>query len=290
MKPINNHLGFGGAALTSMKSYKEVKQLLNVAFEQGIRHFDTAVLYGKGYSELILGSFLKNKRADVTITSKFGLGQPVELGSMPVQLLLPLNYHLKRLKKAIGKAPLMNSEPVYKPVAYRIITKKQIETSFNGSLSRLKTDYLDYYLIHEGLPRFLTDEAFEFLLGLKKQGRVRAIGIGSNVLDIKTLYPNEVKDWDVLQYEGHLPAETAEIMQKFPDKTHFHHSCLKNRDNIAFNDRTIGDKVGFMLAQAAHLNPHGKVIFSTRSEKHLINNVNSFIKGTSIEPAARTMW
>ena len=47
------NLGFGGASLTSMKSYTDVKDLLNTAYQEGIRHFDTAVLYGKGYSELI---------------------------------------------------------------------------------------------------------------------------------------------------------------------------------------------------------------------------------------------
>ena len=126
MLSIKNNLGFGGASLTSMKSYYEVKELLNAVYEEGIRHFDTAVLYGKGYSELILGEFLKDKRKDVTITTKFGLGHSFETGSMPIQLLLPLNYHLKRLKKAVRKSPAMDSEPIYKPVAYRIITKKQL--------------------------------------------------------------------------------------------------------------------------------------------------------------------
>lgn len=278
MKPINNHLGFGGAALTSLKSYNAVKELLNTAYEQGIRHFDTAVLYGRGYSELIYGAFMKGKRKELTITTKFGLGDSFQTGLMPVQLLLPLNYHLKRAKTALSKTVLVAYKSDYVPVEYRKIDKKDIQDSFNDSLSRLKTDYVDYYLLHEGLPHFLTDEAFSFLLDLKNQGRVRAIGIGANILDVKTLDCEALKDWDVLQYEGHIADETAEMMQNFPDKAHFHHSCLKNRDLVSLDEVPLEDKVGFILAQAAKLNPYGKIIFSTRDSEHLQDNIGSFSK------------
>ncbi len=278
MKPINNHLGFGGAALTSLKSYATVKELLNTAYEQGIRHFDTAVLYGRGYSELIYGAFMKGKRKDLTITTKFGLGDSFQTGLMPVQLLLPLNYHLKRAKTALSKTVLVAYKSDYVPVEYRKIDKKDIEVSFNDSLSRLKTDYVDYYLLHEGLPHFLTDEAFGFLLDLKNQGRIRAIGIGANILDVKRLESEALKDWDVLQYEGHIADETAEMMLKFPDKAHFHHSCLKNRDLLSLDEVPVEDKVGFILAQAAKLNPGGKIIFSTRNSGHLQDNIESFSK------------
>ena len=82
---------------------------------------------------------------------------------------------------------------------------------------------------------------------MKKQGRVRAIGIGSNILDIKTLDGEALKGWDVLQYEGNVAVQSSKIMQKFPDKTHFHHSCLKNRDLMLLDDIAPKDKVGFIL-------------------------------------------
>ena len=278
MKPINNHLGFGGAALTSLKSYATVKELLNTAYEQGIRHFDTAVLYGRGYSELIYGAFMKGKRKELTITTKFGLGDSFQTGLMPVQLLLPLNYHLKRAKTALSKTVLVTQIPEYTPSVYRQIDRKMIEASFNDSLSRLKTDYVDYYLLHEGLPHFLTDEARDFLLNLKIQGRIRQLGIASNILDIKTLNNEALHDWDVLQYEGNDAEEAVGIMQKFPTKTHFHHSCLRNRNHSPSNGVPLADKVGFMLAQAVKLNPVGKIIFSTRDKDHLEDNMNSFSK------------
>ena len=278
METIYNNLGFGGASLTSMKSYSAITNLLNIAYQQGIRHYDTAVLYGKGYSELIFGQLLKNKRQTVTITTKYGLGQPFETSAMPVQVLLPLNYYIKRFKKALNYATESALEPPYKPVEYRLITKNLIEKSFNDSLKRLQTDYVDYYLLHEGLPFFLTDDAFSFLLDLKRKGCVRFIGLGCNVLDVITLHPNELNDWDVLQYEGYSDRMTSDMMLKFPDKVHFHHSCLKKRNDLEFKDIDSTDKIGFILAQAAKRNPKGKIIFSTRNPNYLIDNMSGFSK------------
>ena len=270
------NLGFGGASLTSMKSYTDVKDLLNTAYQEGIRHFDTAVLYGKGYSELIYGHFLKDKRQDVTITTKFGLGNPSINQLIPIQVLLPLNYYFSTLKKARTKTTLPLTDEPHQPVAYRQIDKALVEQSFKNSLKRLKTEYIDYYLLHEGLPHFLTDEALSFLLNLKKQGRVGAIGIGTNVHDIKTLKSEAFKYWDVLQYEGNDAQMTLKIMQQFPDKTHFHHSCLKNRDMLRLENIEKENKVGYTLAQCAAQNPNGKILFSTRHKDYLQNNINSY--------------
>lgn len=273
MKNLVSTLGFGGAALTSMKSYTDVKDLLNHAFELGIRHFDTAPLYGKGYSELIYGKFLKDKRKEITITTKFGLGDLAKT-TIPVQLLLPLNYHVKKIKNTVSKTPI--SENIHTPLAYRQIDKKQIEASFQNSLSRLQTDYIDYYLLHEGLPHFLTDEAQAYLLTLKKQGRIRFMGIGSNVLDIKTLNINDLTDWEVLQYEGGIHQNTLDIRKQFPNKTHFQHSCIKSFDPLSIKKGK--DTIGYRLAQCVLNNPEGKIIFSTRNKQYLSQNIAEFIK------------
>ena len=61
----NEILGMGTASLTSMKLYSEAIRLLEMSYNLGIRHFDTAPLYGKGFSEVIVGDFLKSKRSEV---------------------------------------------------------------------------------------------------------------------------------------------------------------------------------------------------------------------------------
>lgn len=269
-----SQLGFGGASLTSMQSYNDVKALLNTAYALGIRHFDTAALYGKGYSELIYGQCLRDKRKDITITTKFGLGQPFSANQLPISVLLPLNYYLKTIKNTIKKQQLIKGNN-YTPVAFRQIDKPYLEASFKASLSRLKTDYIDYYMLHEGLPHFLTDAAFDYLLDRKKQGQIRYIGLATNVLDIKSLNTEGVKNWDILQYEGYNKEDVLSIKNAFPDKRHFHHSCLKNRADLRLNNVIEEDKIGYILAQAVLNNPTGKVIFSTRNKGYLNANIQA---------------
>jgi aryl-alcohol dehydrogenase-like predicted oxidoreductase len=271
---IINTLGFGGASLTSMKSYEDVKSLLNHAYDLGIRHYDTAPLYGKGYSELIYGAFLKDKRKEITLATKFGLGE-FSANKLPIQLLLPMNYYLKTIKNSFKKTPLFD-DLKHTPIVYRQINKSEIESSFKASLNRLNTDYIDYYLLHEGLPHFLTDEALYFLLKLKQTGAIRFMGIGTNISDIKQLTIKELEHWDVLQYEGRNQGVALEIRHKFSNKMHFHHSCIKKIDPPSINAKN--ETIGHQLAQAVLNNPDGKVIFSTRHKDYLNTNINDFLK------------
>ena len=270
-------LGFGGATLTNLKSLKEVLQLLDLAFDYGIRHFDTAPLYGQGYSEVIYGKFLKGKRQQITLTTKFGLGEDNETEKIPVNLILPVNYLVKSIKKKLKKSNQENNQ-IYSGSQYRKIEKSSIQKSFEKSLKRLKTDYVDYYLLHEGLPSFLTEEAWAYLLQLKKENTVRNIGMGTNVFAIKTLNTNDVTLWDVLQYDYSNPLVGNEIMVKFPEKVHFHHSCLRNINFEKLVDISPEDRGGFLLAQATLNNPNGKIIFSTRSQDSLKKNIKAFLK------------
>ena len=50
----------------------EARRIIDVAFERGIRHFDTANAYGDGVSETIVGKALGARRGDVHIATKVG--------------------------------------------------------------------------------------------------------------------------------------------------------------------------------------------------------------------------
>jgi aryl-alcohol dehydrogenase-like predicted oxidoreductase len=267
-------LGFGGATLTNLKSLGESLQLLDAAYQRGIRHFDTAPLYGQGYSEVIYGKFLKDKRQQITLTSKFGLGEDNNTDKLPVSLILPLNFLVKSLKKKM-KGSGSEVQQNYSLSTPKRIDKSFIQRSLEKSLKRLHTDYLDYFLLHEGVPSFLTDDGIAYLLQLKKEGKVLHTGIGSNVNVINTLTPKDVEQWDVLQYEY---SDAREVMAKFPDKIHFHHSCLKNIGDEKNNNIPSEERGGFLLAEAARSNPKGKVIFSTRSQSSLKKNIDGFLK------------
>ena len=97
-------LGFGGTTLTTLKSLRDSLQLLDLAYQCGVRHFDTAPLYGQGYSEVIYGKFLKDKRQHITLTTKFGLGESNETDKLPVTLALPLNFLVKSLKSKLKES------------------------------------------------------------------------------------------------------------------------------------------------------------------------------------------
>jgi aryl-alcohol dehydrogenase-like predicted oxidoreductase len=52
----------------------ETRRVVEAALDAGVTHFDTADIYGEGRSEEHLGRALATRRDDVTIASKFGMG------------------------------------------------------------------------------------------------------------------------------------------------------------------------------------------------------------------------
>ena len=74
--PQGTQLGFGTAPLGNMfRNIPEAEALATVdaAWEQGIRYFDTAPLYGAGLSEIRLGQALaKRNRDDYVLSTKVG--------------------------------------------------------------------------------------------------------------------------------------------------------------------------------------------------------------------------
>jgi aryl-alcohol dehydrogenase-like predicted oxidoreductase len=269
-----NNIGFGGAALTNINSYTEIKKLLICAYENGINHFDTAPLYGKGYSEVIYGNFIKNKRNKITITTKFGLGEGYNTLDLPLGIILKLNYYLKKIKFTLRTK---DDIPTYTP-QFKCIDKNLIEKSLLKSLKRLRTDYLDYYLLHEGLPNYLTDEALTFIHNLKQKGIVRFIGLGTNLSSLIKLNKEDLANWDILQYDVGSGDDVKYLMEKLSDKIHFHHSSLKRINAMKQNLIALKDRAGYILAQDALMNPSGKVIFSTQNIDHLRNNISAFSK------------
>ena len=123
------------------------------AVDSGINYFDTAPDYGQ--SEKTIGEAMaKIKRDKVIITSKLCTPQPYP-----------------------GHLPLGTK-------------KKDYIASVEGSLSRMKTDYLDFCFVHaigemnkdleSEKKRLLSDEMFEAVADLKKAGKVRFLGTSSH--------------------------------------------------------------------------------------------------------------
>lgn len=122
--------------------------LVVACYEAGMRHFDTAVAYGYGRNEQMVGQALAKMgvRDKSIIATKF---------YTPAQ---------RASTKSAAEA------------------KKLMTSTIEASLKRLKTDYVDILYIHEVRdPATPTDEAImEGLQSLKKQGKTRFIGISTH--------------------------------------------------------------------------------------------------------------
>jgi len=122
-------------------------RLLEKAFDLGITCFDTADTYGKGYGEEILAKALKSERQNIIIATKFG-------------------YDFYDSIERIGhQERTQRFEPDF------------IRFACEQSLSRLGTDYIDLYQLHN--PRLDTiekDEVFDTLNNLVKEGKIRYYG------------------------------------------------------------------------------------------------------------------
>jgi D-threo-aldose 1-dehydrogenase len=166
-------LGLGSAPLGNLfakVSDTDAAQTLAAGWDEGMRYFDTAPLYGHGIGERRVGAFLQGKpRASFTVSTKVG------------RLLVP------QPGKVDGGAyvEVPDLAPVYD------YSRDGALRSVEDSLKRLGLDRIDVLLIHD-IDRFThkeaqsqrfqeaMDGAYEALAELRTQGVVGAIGIGVN--------------------------------------------------------------------------------------------------------------
>jgi aryl-alcohol dehydrogenase-like predicted oxidoreductase len=114
-------------------------QVLNQALEVGINFIDTANIYSATESETYIGKWLKGKRDQVLIATKFGM----KMGDGPMQ---------------------------------KGASRQHIMASIEASLTRLKTDFVDLYQLHCVDRRIPIEETLRALDDLLQQGKVRYIG------------------------------------------------------------------------------------------------------------------
>ncbi|MBT7067096.1 MAG: aldo/keto reductase [Verrucomicrobia bacterium] len=130
---------------------------IQTALDEGIDFIDTAPVYGFGRSEEIVGRALKGRRDKAIVATKCGLWWADQRGS----------EHFSLDGKTVNRC--------LKPETIRI--------ELESSLRRLDTDYIDLYQTHwQSVEPDFTPiaETMACLLDLKREGKIRAIGV-SNV-------------------------------------------------------------------------------------------------------------
>ncbi len=149
---VGSAVGFGvwtvGTTMWGISDTAVGVSLLQKAFELGVTLFDTADVYGDGLGETILADALGNHRDEILIATKFGYDFYNHPGLQPGQRERPHDWSPAFLRKAL-----------------------------ESSLSRLNTDHIDLYQLHNPrLDAIRKDDLWAELETLKSEGKIRMIG------------------------------------------------------------------------------------------------------------------
>jgi methylglyoxal reductase len=131
---------------------------IRAGLDAGINFIDTAPAYGFGRGEEVVGRAIEGRRDRVVIATKCGLSWNTPKGT----LFFVSDEH--------GR----NDAGQYR--IHKCLDPEVVRTDLEGSLERLKTDYVDLYLTHWQDATTPIEDTMDLLLGLKKQGKIRAIG------------------------------------------------------------------------------------------------------------------
>jgi D-threo-aldose 1-dehydrogenase len=184
-------VGFGCAGLFRIPQRTARRSVLDAAYDAGIRHFDVAPMYGLGLAEAELGSFLKRRRADVTVTTKFGidptlLSRGVALIQPPLRAFLAKRPNVGEGLKSAGQGPhsgplgrLLYSSPSYH--------RHSAQVGLERSLRALGTGYIDIFLLHDPIGGLITGapELTSYLDEQCRTGRIRGWGVTGQPADLR---------------------------------------------------------------------------------------------------------
>jgi aryl-alcohol dehydrogenase-like predicted oxidoreductase len=115
---------------------------LHRALDLGVTFFDTAEMYGPYTNEELLGRALRDRRDDVVIATKFGT-----------------------IRHTAGDTGGLDGSP------------ENVRLAVDGSLNRLRTDYIDLYYQHRMDPSVPVEDTMGALSELVQEGKIRHIGL-----------------------------------------------------------------------------------------------------------------
>ena len=133
-------LGVGCMRITALQTKENVRRFIDTAMEAGANFFDHADIYGAGEAEAIFGEAMPQEKRE--------------------QMIL-------QTKCAI------------RPGICFDFSKEHILKSVDGSLRRLKTEYIDILLLHRPDTLMDGEEVAEAFEALEKSGKVRYFGVSN---------------------------------------------------------------------------------------------------------------
>jgi aryl-alcohol dehydrogenase-like predicted oxidoreductase len=285
--------------------------LLESAYDAGIRHFDTAPIYGFGEAESCLGEFLARHRGDCTVTTKFGIPRAknrplIRMARAIVGPLVQRSPALKRrLQGAIAQDPgTMPAAPV---APNPIFTAEQARASLETSLRELKTNRIDLFLLHEVQAIDLAADAdgdglLSMLEGLVSAGTIGAFGVGSEAARVVELVARHPQYCRVQQFEWSVFDDAVPASGAF----RIHHRSLSANfpalvarlkaepETLKRLSEQVGEDLGdtemlanLMLKASLESNPGCVILFSSKNARHIQNNVAVAGDARLVAPARR---
>jgi len=252
------------------------QRLLAEAYEQGIRHFDVARMYGLGAAERELGQFARKYRDQIVIATKFGI-EPTGSAGRLARLQGPARAAAARFP-ALRDAIKRRSDAFHQPHRYDSATAR---ASLETSLRELGTDYVDILFIHDPAPGDHVDmtELSEVLEELRQAGRVRAWGLAGEpdpciglskamgaraVLQVR----DSILDETLARIDPARSAITFGILSRALKQIHGHIS--RSDEQRSRWSKIVGQDCGrpevissLLLQDALERNRKGTVLFST---------------------------
>ncbi len=189
-------IGFGCAALLGRTGKRDSLRALGAAWDEGIRFFDTARSYGYGESEALLGAFLKGRRDQALVATKFGILPAPQSGwkrvakSAARSLLSVVPSARSLVRKAAGTQ--------FSPNQFTIPVLQQ---SIEESLRKLGTDYVDILFLHSAPSSVLEQQDLLAAMGrLVDQGKVRLAGLSGDPSVVETALERQTPPLRAMQF------------------------------------------------------------------------------------------
>jgi aryl-alcohol dehydrogenase-like predicted oxidoreductase len=176
-----SELGLGCARIGGVfqSDSKAFINLLSGACDAGINFFDTADMYSQGESEKLIGRALRSRRDQIIIASKAGYALPAQrrLAAMLKPILRPA---VQLLKIRRDRLPSMSRGTITQD-----FSAAYLQRAVEGSLRRLRTDYLDLFQLHS--PSLEVIERSVGRADLFQASEVFLTGSGAGIVAVRSL-------------------------------------------------------------------------------------------------------
>lgn len=280
-------LGFGSASTPRGISSADYIRLVETAIDAGVRHLDTARMYGYGETEFVLGELVQRRRDDIVLVSKAGI--------LPASTSLTARV-ARRSSALLSKfgLPLPGSVRALGEPQFGRFAPSEFIASVETSLRALKTDRLDALLLHECSPADVSDELLRTLEALKSEGKILAIGTATSPAHTAAIAAAPPGIFTIWQFPCSLWERTIDAISAPPGATIITHSVLGDRFHAlcqridadpefrasmsAALDLDAGDRAalaGLFLAEALATNASGVVLFYSSSAENIGRNART---------------